>query len=132
MGGLKTCICRLVCHYLFYKVCMCLYISLVFRLRNLLFSDWCFLILNPSSFSALDILFLYLSNLGPFGFLIMIRPSSLYSPVLVLLIIFDSWERIRAPTSFHTSTHLSPINPHTLLHMPLLSVEFIFPFLLSR
>ena len=33
----------------------------------------------------------------------MIRPLSLYSPISVLLIMFDSWERIRAPTSSHTS-----------------------------
>ena len=32
----------------------------------------------------------------------MIRLSSLYSPISVLLIMFDSWERIRAPTNSHT------------------------------
>ena len=59
-------------------------------------------ILNPSNFSALDILFLELSNFCPFGFLMMIIPSFLYSPISVFLIMFDSWERIRAPTSSHT------------------------------
>ena len=32
----------------------------------------------------------------------MIKPSSLCSPISVLLIMFDCWERIRAPTSSHT------------------------------
>ena len=61
------------------------------------------IMLNPSNSSALDVLFLLLSNFGPFGFLRMIRPSSLDSPILVFLIMFDSWESIRAPTSSHPS-----------------------------
>ena len=49
----------------------------------------CMVILNPSNFSMLDILFLQLSSLGLFGFLTTIRPSSLYSPISVFLIMFD-------------------------------------------
>ena len=41
------------------------------------------MILNAYSFNVLDIFFLSLSSLGPFGFLMIIRPSSLYSPISV-------------------------------------------------
>ena len=44
-------------------------------------------ILNPSNFSVLVIFFLSLSNYGPFGFLMRIRPSSLYRSISVFLII---------------------------------------------
>ena len=95
-----------MCHYLF-----CKYVPLQkFRVTTKKFTIFWFVymvILNPSSFSALDIFFLSLSRLSLFGFLMIIRPSSLYSHVSVLLIMFDSWDRIRVPTSSHTYAHRS-------------------------
>ena len=77
----------------FYKARMSLTLSLVLHLKNLL---------SPRSFSAFNKFFLLLSSFRPFRFLMMIRPSSLHSPISMLLIMFDCWESIRAPASSYT------------------------------
>ena len=60
-------------------------------------------ILNQNYFSALDIFFFgSYPILVPFGSQMMIRPSSLYSPISIFLILLDSSEIIRAPSSTNT------------------------------